>query len=137
MAGADINEPDINDHTPLVQAIYYERTSVAELLISKGAELYSTVSGHSCLELAISSQSPIFIIELLLANGAKINAMTPSGQTPLHVAVSYGNYLCIPTLLNYGASVTLKNQTHELNAFEFALSRNEAQVFKSMIHYFL
>ena len=63
--------------------------------------------------------------------------MTPSGQTPLHVAVSYENYLCIPTLLNYGASVTLKDQTHELNAIEFALFRNEVQVFKSMIHYFV
>ena len=77
------------------------------------------------------------MIELLLANGAKINAMTPNGQTPLHVAVSYGNYLCIPTLLNYGASVTLKNQTHGLNAFDFALFKNDVQVFKSMIHYFV
>ncbi|CAN0358780.1 unnamed protein product [Ectocarpus sp. 13 AM-2016] len=43
------------------------------------------------------------VIDVLVLNGAQVNAKTNAGDTPLHLAASKGHTLCISELLMGGA----------------------------------
>jgi ankyrin repeat protein len=48
-------------------------------------------------------------MELLINNGANINARNRSGMTPLHAAALMGQYKAVELLVNKGADVNAKN----------------------------
>jgi hypothetical protein len=49
------------------------------------------------------------VVELLLARGAAVNAISKYGDTPLHFAISHGNVEVITALYKAGAQVEIEN----------------------------
>jgi hypothetical protein len=55
------------------------------------------------------STGRLSVAEFLVANGANVNAMSPSDTTPLMMAVSSGNEVLIKFLLDKGADLRMRN----------------------------
>lgn len=90
-AGADVNLRNANkgclQYTPLHWAAYYGHLEIAEILISRGADLDAEDSAYSTpLYLAAEEGYPK-VVEFLISKGAKVNVKSSrSGYTPLHRA---------------------------------------------------
>ena len=71
------------------RAAYLDHKEIAELLISKDAnvntqDIYGTTPLHTCSEYGHKE-----IADLFIANGAYVNAKGADGQTPLDLAIKY------------------------------------------------
>ena len=87
--GANVNREHRFRRTPLHFAAGEADTRILMRLIEAGAEVNkSNESGYTPLHLAAYNKEKI---ELLLANGANINAVTTDGLTPLMVAARIPN----------------------------------------------
>lgn len=103
---ADINLPINTGDTPLHQTIQYVRTPVVALLIKAGALINATnqdlntplhsigisenefadlFSRHWCENDASYYDDYYYIAELLIKNGADVNANNTDGKTPLEL----------------------------------------------------
>jgi ankyrin repeat protein len=92
--GADVNAHDDSDQTPLESSIYVNSETgyeIAKLLIAKGSKtnkLKDSSNGMALLHFA-ASYGQVKMVQLLLDNGADINAIEPEcQQTPLIAAIS-------------------------------------------------
>lgn len=93
--------------TPLMLAsIDGELPVVKSLVLDKKVDVNKT--GWTPLHYACST-GKLEVAQFLLANGAKINALSPSETTPLMMAVSSGNDQLIKFLLDNGADLKLRN----------------------------
>lgn len=74
------------------------------------------------------------ILELLLQNGALINALSKNGKTPLFYALNYNSNPNIATfLINQGAILPVTSDTEKMNLgeiYEELLKAKEARLFK-------
>jgi ankyrin repeat protein len=81
-AGADVNTK-IGEETPLHFAALFGHTKVAELLITKGADVNAKdEGGYTPLHQAAHGGRKE-VVELLIAKGANVNAKNKIGWTPL------------------------------------------------------
>ncbi|MHC4678603.1 MAG: ankyrin repeat domain-containing protein, partial [Planctomycetota bacterium] len=156
--GVDVNALDTEGCTALH---YAANTSVAELLIARGAR--SNISGNwtplhaaarrrhtdvaECLianganvnagddwfplHSAINSSKQM--VELLIAKGANIDAKDASGQTALHYAARDGHKEIVEVLLTHGADVDIGEKYYNRTAAEFAMWRNHNEVAELLI----
>jgi ankyrin repeat protein len=88
-----INEAS-GGHTALMIAVMVKQDeALTELLLSIGAEIDQKVGkmNQTVLHTAAMFCSNRKVIELLIENGADINAKDSSGATPLDLADGYGN----------------------------------------------
>ncbi len=126
-----LKNPSINPNlsnksgeTPLmIASIEGELGVVKTLVLEKKVDVNKT--GWTPLHYACSS-GRLEVAEFLVANGAKVNALSPSETTPLMMAVSSGNDRLIKYLLDNGADLAMRN--HEgFSAIDVAdlFSRNE------------
>ena len=89
--GADVNVRNANkgrlQYTPLHWAAYYGHLEIADILISRGADLDADDPYYSTpLYLAAEEGHPE-VVEFLISKGAKVNVKSSwSGYTPLHRA---------------------------------------------------
>jgi hypothetical protein len=103
----DVNLANKSDENPLmIASIEGELPTVETLVLKKKAEVNK--SGWTPLHYACST-GKLSIVEFLVANGAKVNALSPSDTTPLMMAVSSGNELLIKFLLDNGADLRIRN----------------------------
>lgn len=102
--GADVNVK-IDHGSPLIENMLYhsKNLDVIKLLISKGADIRNAL--HSV-------RNDIKTIELLIDNGADINARTPSGGTPLHFACMNGNIDVVEFLISKCADISGDENTN-------------------------
>ncbi len=90
-AGADVNVRNADkqrlQYTPLHWAAHFGHLEIAELLISRGADLDAEDPAYSTpLYLAAEEGHPK-VVEFLISKGAEVNVKTSkSGDTPLHRA---------------------------------------------------
>lgn len=85
------------------------RKEIAELLITKGADVNTKdITGITPLY-RIASNGQREVAELLLAKGADVNAKTNNGFTPLHVGAQNGHKEVVELLIAKGANVNAKN----------------------------
>ena len=90
-AGADVNVRNADkqrlQYTPLHYAAYYGHLEIAEILISRGADLDAEDPAYSTpLYLAAEEGYPK-VVEFLISKGAEVNVKSSwSGYTPLHRA---------------------------------------------------
>ena len=90
--GADVNLPDKQGLCQLHFVALRGERELADLLISKGAQINSNknVVGATPLDIAVS-RGHKDVVELLIAKGAQLNLKDKRGNTPLLRAVSAGN----------------------------------------------
>ncbi len=119
-AGGDLSSIDLN--LELGHASFFGHWKVVDFLISHGADVNWTVpgTGETPLHSALSKAGRpyfLYVVELLVENGADVNAKTIPGQesgafmrdvrtkgeTPLHRAAAYGDEAIIQYLLDHGA----------------------------------
>ena len=112
---ADIDACDHLGWTPLHAAAANSQwaAKVAELLISKGADIYArTTEGITTLHEAARGGNKK-ILDLLIEKGVDVNATDKHGKTPLHWAVEFGEYNqeeTVELLIAAGAKVWVENK---------------------------
>jgi uncharacterized protein len=103
----DIDLPNKNGETPLmIAAIDGELGVVKTLVLQKKANVNPV--GWTPLHYA-STRGNLEIAQFLIANGAVVNALSPSHTTPLMMAVQSGNEVLVKLLLDNGADLKIRN----------------------------
>ena len=103
----NVNLANVNNETPLMIASIEGQLPTVESLVNKRQAEVNT-AGWTPLHYACSA-GKLSIAEFLIANGAKVNALSPSNTTPLMMAVSSGNEALIKYLLDNGADLRMRN----------------------------
>ncbi|MBU3636335.1 ankyrin repeat domain-containing protein [Polynucleobacter sp. es-MAR-4] len=103
----DVNLANKSGENPLMMAAFDgDFPTVKVLVLEKKASVnkpgwapihYAATNGH------------LQIVEFLMANGAKVNALSPSETTPLMMAIGSGNDQLIKYLLDNGADLSMRN----------------------------
>ncbi|MFQ5937143.1 MAG: ankyrin repeat domain-containing protein [Acidiferrobacterales bacterium] len=121
--GHDINSRDENDATPLHWAVYAGHETLARLLIARGADVYANETPICLARPATPAQqsesgdgtsgvTPLHwaatgghrtSAELLIAEGANVNAKSADGTTPLAVARLLRHQEIVNVLQRHGA----------------------------------
>jgi uncharacterized protein len=115
-------ENNHNENALMLLAIR-NQTELVQLMIDKGAEVNH--KGWSALHYA-ASRGHVEMVRLLLENSAYIDASSPTGETPLMMAVLYGTPQTVKLLLEEGADPTVTNNNGN-TALDFALSKQQEQ----------
>jgi ankyrin repeat protein len=103
----DVNLANKSGENPLMMAsIEGELPLVETLVLKKKADVNK--SGWAPLHYACTT-GKLSVAQFLVANGAKVNALSPSDTTPLMMAVSSGNDQLIKFLLDNGADLRMRN----------------------------
>ena len=103
-----INKADNKGWTPLHYASFHGNNEVADLLITRGAEINSLDNiGSTPLHRAALS-GHLNITKLLLESGADINRKNANGESPLFYAVRRDRKNLTQYLISKGADVNLK-----------------------------
>ncbi|MGI8966009.1 MAG: ankyrin repeat domain-containing protein, partial [Limisphaerales bacterium] len=110
--GANVNAKNAEGQTPLFRAISLKNLEMTKFLIANKADVNAiAMDGRTPLYEAVSTDQSI--VELLLQNGAKIEAKFDykdyKGWTPLHQAVALGRKEIVETLLQGGANPNSTN----------------------------
>jgi len=126
----DVNLTNKSGENPLMIASIEGDLPLVETLVLKNkAQVNKT--GWTPLHYACST-GKLSVAEFLVANGAKVNALSPSDTTPLMMAVSSGNELLIKFLLDKGADLALRN--HEgYSAIDVATLFNREDIAKGLM----
>lgn len=112
----DVNALNAAGESALMMAALKGDLAGAKLLLASGAHLNQP--GWSALHYAASGPRPE-LVQLLLEQGATVNARSPNGTTPLMMAARYGSEDSVRLLLKRGADPKLANQ-RDLRAADFA-----------------
>ncbi|MFK7802362.1 MAG: ankyrin repeat domain-containing protein [Anaerolineae bacterium] len=128
-AGADLSHIDKRNNTLLHHAAFENGTNIAEILLTENViDLEARRSKFGFTPLLVAAfQGNVEMVELLIANGADIEAKDDWGDTPVNVAAWDGRLAVIEKLLELGAQVDVKNQGGQ-NALDYARSQNQPEV---------
>jgi len=119
--GADIEERDRFNMTPLLYALYIGRLEIVKLLIWKGADMYARdIDGWTVILCALSRERP-YVVEYLLENGGRefVNARDNKGDTVVCWLVRRRDLSGIEKVVEAGALLNLTNSMGE-TPFQFA-----------------
>ncbi len=119
--GADIEArvskdlPSDPEATPLYLAVYYDYSTIVQLLLNRKACV--NVHGPDGLTplhaVVLKGTGDIATAQLLLDYGADINALDASNQTSLMLAVEQNDDVMVDFLLKKGASLDVCDNNHE------------------------
>ena len=117
-----VDQPNSASETALMMAALRGNTDWVGRLLDKGARIEGAnegdAPGWSPLHYAASAPTPQ-ALELLLARGARVDARSPNGTTPLMMAAQYGPETAVDALLKQGADARLRNDLN-LGVVDFA-----------------
>jgi uncharacterized protein len=103
----DVNLSNQSGENPLMMASIEGQLPLVETLVLKNKADVNK-EGWAPLHYAAST-GKLDVAQFLVANGAKVNALSPSETTPLMMSVSSGNDLLIKFLLDKGADLRMRN----------------------------
>jgi uncharacterized protein len=112
----NVNQRNAAGETALMMAALRRNLPAMQQLLKRGALV--NLDGWTPLHYAATGGSAA-AIELLLAQGAVLDARSPNGSTPLMMAARYGSEEAAALLLKRGAHAALRND-QGLNASDFA-----------------
>jgi len=108
--GGDACSVDWAGYTPLHYAASKKEFDIALLLLDRGADVNAKTRDQ---EVAVISQAVLFgdkrMVELMIAEGADVNAVDKTGFSPLHYAARINNPEFVSMLLEAGAKPELKD----------------------------
>ncbi|MEE9236543.1 MAG: ankyrin repeat domain-containing protein [Thermoplasmata archaeon] len=105
------NSVNLSGYTPLGLSAFFGHKDVARSLVERGAEIgriQESVNANTALDAAVAANR-VEVAEFLLIEGARANARSSGGYTPLHKAAFNGNQEMVRLLLAKGAEVGLKS----------------------------
>jgi Ankyrin repeats (3 copies) len=95
--------------TPLLTAALYGRTSMASVLVARGADLTAVNgNGASCVYYA-AMEGHMSTVELLARLGADVNKPDNNGFTPIHMAAGNGHVNVVEVLARLGSDINKPN----------------------------
>lgn len=113
----DVNAANNAGETPLMMAALRGHLDWAKKLLVRGAQINR--EGWTPLHYAATSADGQSCVELLIKEGAALDARSPNGSTPLMLAARYGRESAVDALLKAGADKRLRNEKG-LSALDFA-----------------
>lgn len=99
--------------------------------LANGADPNLFHKGQTALMLA-AERGHATIVEMLLQNGAAVNAVDTYQRTALHVAVKFGHEACVDVLMRFGASTTIQSSLGGETAMDIAKYRSNAAIQKKL-----
>jgi ankyrin repeat protein len=138
--GAEVNGRNQSGKTALFYAVRDGYLSIVQILLAHHADpnLAPKIRGN---ELAFDGAPPIHaaaaaedvrLLQLLIANGARINVKNNSGQTPLFAAVQYARQSAAQILLTKGANVNATDNSGRTPLFD-AVQMNAAPLVELLV----
>lgn len=128
-AGANPNRDLLGGRTSVVIAAIESNAEVLEVLLKAGGNPNSPdVFGWRPLHHTMDAEKEcVKCIEVLIRNGAEVDAVTSLDISPLHRAAGFGHAGAVKTLLASGASKTLKDK-YGNNAYQRAMNSGHEEV---------
>lgn len=125
--GADISAQDQYGHTSLFGAVCGNHLEIAEYLLNEGSSLqvvsslrhFNEIIGWHWELSPLHCASTVEMVDILLKNGANIDAKDRQNRTPLFYAAAHGEAKVVEKLLQYGANVNAKSS---LFAYSYHIS---------------
>ncbi|MDR1888136.1 MAG: ankyrin repeat domain-containing protein [Zoogloeaceae bacterium] len=121
--GANVNLENSAGEQALLLAVWRGKREALEWLLAHGAELNRQPGQWSALHYAAFTGDQKLVADLL-ARGADINARSPSGATPLMMAIYDGKQATAKFLIEQGANTRLRNDRGD-GAMEWAMRYNQ------------
>lgn len=115
--------------TPLMLAALKGHASLVERLLARGAAVNQ--SGWAPLHYAATGPDSR-IVGLLVERGARLDARSPNGTTPLMMAAQYGSEASVDVLLARGADPRARND-RDLTAADFARLAGREQLAQRLL----
>jgi ankyrin repeat protein len=120
--GADVNEKDSAQGYNIIQSfVRWGDKNAVVFLLNHGCNPDKNPSpkGRTALHVACAYYSCKDICELLIANGANVNAVDENGATPLMLAAANGKTAVVQLLLQKGGKASQKDNK-EKTALDYA-----------------
>ncbi|MBL7189342.1 MAG: ankyrin repeat domain-containing protein [Phycisphaerae bacterium] len=117
----------------LQEAVIVEDVNMVSTLVEKGISVESL--DDSSFQTALHRAARVGhtkVTQLLLDEGAKVNAIDWGCCTPLHYAIEGGYNEIVALLLEHGADVNLKNNTGQ-TPLDIALSKGNKEIIKLLL----
>ena len=133
--GADLTLHNGRGQSTLHSAVERNWPEVVAYLIENGAavNVHETGFEHATpLHGAIGYQGSVEMVELLIANGAVLNAQDKSGETPLHYAVRKNLVDLAQLLVEAGARYDIQNKRKE-TALDIAQKKQRDEILSLFI----
>ena len=130
VAGADVNLQDISGAAPLHYAVKHNKKYTARFLIDFDAEVdIIDKDKHTPLHYVVYSAFYVpELVELLLKNGANLNAADRNDYTTLHIACMMGNLNVVKALTTYHNLYIDAVDKDGNNALYYAISNNHSEI---------
>nr|WP_316639155.1 ankyrin repeat domain-containing protein [uncultured Roseateles sp.] len=113
----DVNAANAAGETPLMMAALRGHPDWVKKLLVRGAQINRP--GWTPLHYAASAEQGQSCVELLIKEGAELDARSPNGSTALMLAARYGMESAVDALLKAGADRQMRNEKG-LSALDFA-----------------
>ena len=119
----------------LVSAIKSGDAARVAALLDRGVDVNANLgSGRTPLHLAVDVRAPKEIVALLIARGAKVNALKEYQWAPIHDAAYRGNFDAVVELLKGGADPNLRTEEGK-TAYGWAVARKAPEVAELLAPY--
>ena len=131
--GADVNSASDTGSTPVRSACFMTHLEIVKFLVESGADIVkANFNGGTCL---INSVQSVPLCQLLLQNGAPVNALDIQHKTALHYAIQEHRFETTRLLLQYGADPMIKSRYGD-DALQTACLKVATQIFVYLIQHY-
>ncbi len=116
---------DVTGRTPLMYSAFRDDTSIAEVIINKGADInFKDRWGHTALMYA-AKYGNANMVNYFLSKGADINVAGTDGETPVSAAAFDGNVEVLTKFLDYGADINIQDDYGNTPLMKAAINGNQ------------